>query len=758
MYQEQFGFSGEPFKLTPDARFFFGSKSHNKAMAYLHYGLRQGDGFIVITGEIGAGKSMLITHLMDQIDQTNVVAADLITPNLPPNELVAHILSAFRIEPAGDGPTAEIEAFEDFLFDQMNRGRRVLLIVDEAQNLPKETLEELRVLSNLDYDGTPLFQVFLIAQPDFRPIIASDGMEQLRQRVIASYHLEPLSEEDVKAYVEHRLSVVGWAGEPRIEDGAYKLVYQATEGVPRRINKLFNRVLLYCSIEGLSVVTEDAAQAVIDDIADEDLTAPRPAASASSSSAESAAAPAPVVMNGGDTDEPSPQDELAPVFAANDEAQADTPDVTRAETAEAESADAAADEARGTAPNGVEDGVDPFSFGDLDAPKDEPAQQEDAGEDATADAGDSDSATAAPEPVGEIAEEVESADAADAQVVEAVPAAAAPTRSADLGDLADADGDEPAAASGDAASQDADPNDADPNGADATPDATAAAKTKKEDDKDDGADLSASPLGRALAGAAAAIGLGAASARRSGDQPSAPKNDDEEEVPAIEPSAAPKAQETAPESAMTSPQSSAAAAAAAPMSVLDRVRAKKAKEQGSKSSVRGATLNDVADAIKAERSRSDPTQPDEAAAEAPAETPGDETPGDATPGETMAETFAPATPQADFDMDDDDDYELFESKQPAGASEVLDGEEKTLVAGAGDQGDDADEQARRWRQALAKTVSATKVDLQTAHDHISRLRRKLTSAEQTRRKTEEKISERLDRAEGLLTEIRDAWR
>ncbi|MEM9898412.1 MAG: AAA family ATPase [Pseudomonadota bacterium] len=272
MFLEHFGFSSEPFKLTPDPRFFYGSKSHNKAMAYLHYGLRQGDGFIVVTGEIGAGKSMLITHLLDQVDRTNVIAADLITPNLQPNELLSHILSAFRIEPAADGPTAEIEAFEDFLFDQLNRGRRVLLIVDEAQNLPKETLEELRVLSNLDYDGTPLFQVFLIGQPDFKPIIGADGMEQLRQRIIASYHLEPLSEEDVESYIRHRLTVVGWDNNPQIENAAYGVVLEATGGVPRRINKLFNRVLLHCAIEDLDVVTDEVVRTVVNDIADEDVT------------------------------------------------------------------------------------------------------------------------------------------------------------------------------------------------------------------------------------------------------------------------------------------------------------------------------------------------------------------------------------------------------------------------------------------------------------------------------------------------------
>ena len=172
MYEEYFQFSTSPFRLNPDPKFFFGSRSHNKAMAYLHYGLRQAEGFIVITGEIGAGKSMLIGHLIDQLDRSNVVAANLLTTNLEPSALLSHILSAFRIEPAGTGESAAIEAFEDFLFDQMNRGRRVLLIVDEAQNLPARTIEELRMLSNMDYEGTPLFQVFLIGQPEFRTILS----------------------------------------------------------------------------------------------------------------------------------------------------------------------------------------------------------------------------------------------------------------------------------------------------------------------------------------------------------------------------------------------------------------------------------------------------------------------------------------------------------------------------------------------------------------------------------------------------------
>lgn len=273
MYEEFFGFGGSPFRLAPDPKFFFGSKSHNKAMAYLHYGLRQAEGFIVITGEIGAGKSVLIGHLLDQLDRSNVLAANLLTPNLAPEDLLSHILSAFRIEPSGSGKTAEIEAFEDFLFDQMNHGRRVLLIIDEAQNLPVGTLEELRVLSNLEYDGTPLFQVFLVGQPDFRETMARSDMEQLRQRVIAAYHLEPMSRAETEKYVEHRLTHVGWNGDPNFSAGAFDAIHAATGGLPRKIHKLCNRILLFCSVEKLHQVDGATVALVLSDMSAEQAAA-----------------------------------------------------------------------------------------------------------------------------------------------------------------------------------------------------------------------------------------------------------------------------------------------------------------------------------------------------------------------------------------------------------------------------------------------------------------------------------------------------
>lgn len=266
MYEEYFGLSAQPFRLNPDPKFFFGSKSHNKAMAYLHYGLKQGEGFIVITGPIGSGKSMIIGHLVDQLTQSNVMAAHLLTSTIEPADLLGQILSAFRIEPENEGRTGELEAFEDYLFDQLNRGRRVLLVIDEAQNLPLATLEELRMLSNIDYDGTPLFQVFLVGQPEFKDILASPNLEQLRQRVIASYHLEVLSLEETKEYLFHRLSVVGWDEDPSITDDAVDRIFNETGGLPRKINTLCNRVMMFAAMNERHEITGETVGLVIDDL------------------------------------------------------------------------------------------------------------------------------------------------------------------------------------------------------------------------------------------------------------------------------------------------------------------------------------------------------------------------------------------------------------------------------------------------------------------------------------------------------------
>lgn len=356
MYEEFFGFSGSPFRLAPDPKFFFGSKSHNKAMSYLHYGLRQAEGFIVVTGEIGAGKSILIGHLLDQLDRSNVLAADLVTPNVAAEDLLSHILSAFRIEAAGEGKAAEIDAFEDFLFDQMNQGRRCLLIVDEAQNLPTETLEELRVLSNLHYDGTPLFQVFLVGQPDFRDTMARSDMEQLRQRVIASYHLDPMTRVETEKYIEHRLAFVGWSNDPKFTGDAFDAIYAATGGVPRKIHKLCNRVLLYCSVEKSHLVDGSIVSLVLSDMSAEQARAGAPKTDADAEDLDAVAALNAVKQAGEQprAEEPPPvltappppaMEEIAEALAASV-----APPIVEAPVPEATAPEVATKEARETAP------------------------------------------------------------------------------------------------------------------------------------------------------------------------------------------------------------------------------------------------------------------------------------------------------------------------------------------------------------------------------------------------------------------------
>ena len=266
MVEEFFGLSGPPFKLSPDAKFFFGSKSHTRALAYLQYGLRQAEGFIVITGEIGAGKSMLIEHMIGQLNSTSVSAATLLTTNLAACDLLPHILSAYQIEAETDTRAGQLQAFEDFLVDSVNQGSRVLLIVDEAQNLPLATLEELRMLTNINYQGAPLFQVFLVGQPEFRDVLTEPNMEQLRQRVIASYHLGGLDIEDTRDYIDHRLAIVGRTTYPQFTEEAFEKIYHESGGVPRRINSLCTRLLLFCAMENRTLINSSVVESVSTDL------------------------------------------------------------------------------------------------------------------------------------------------------------------------------------------------------------------------------------------------------------------------------------------------------------------------------------------------------------------------------------------------------------------------------------------------------------------------------------------------------------
>ncbi|MDE2301808.1 MAG: AAA family ATPase [Sphingomonadales bacterium] len=255
MYSEFYGFAGRPFQLTPDPAFYFESRTHRKALSYLGYGLAQGEGFIVITGEIGAGKSTLAAHLMATIDAARLTVGRLASARLDGDDVIPAVAAAFGL--AGDAPGAGardklvlLDAIEQFLHAEARAGRRSLLVVDEAQNLTIDALEELRALTNFQLGAHPLLQIVLLGQPEFRSRLQSHPeLEQLRQRVIASHHLEALDPEEVERYVLHRLRCVGWQGRPDFATELFAPLHAASEGVPRRINQIVNRLLLLGAVE-----------------------------------------------------------------------------------------------------------------------------------------------------------------------------------------------------------------------------------------------------------------------------------------------------------------------------------------------------------------------------------------------------------------------------------------------------------------------------------------------------------------------------
>jgi general secretion pathway protein A len=266
MIEDFYGLSDAPFRLAPDPRFFYASDTHGKALLYLKYGLRQGEGFVALTGDVGAGKSTLIAHLLDEIDHRRLTVGQLATTSLDPADALWIIATSFGLHPIDRGKGASLRSIEAFLGQEQAAGRHVLLIIDEAQNLPTATLEELRMLTNLSVEGSYPLQCFLVGQTQLRQTLIAPELEQLRQRVIASYHLEPLSSEETQRYIEHRLQTAGWQGRPSFAPDLFDQVYAATGGIPRRINMLLGRLLLFGALDQLDHLDRSAIASVIADL------------------------------------------------------------------------------------------------------------------------------------------------------------------------------------------------------------------------------------------------------------------------------------------------------------------------------------------------------------------------------------------------------------------------------------------------------------------------------------------------------------
>jgi len=289
MYEAFYGLSTKPFQLNPDPNFYFASKQHRRAKAYLEYGVSRNEGFIVITGEIGAGKTMVLRSLIEGLNGSNVITGHLVTTQLGAEDTLRMVGAAFGFR-VKDVPKSELLiTLEAFLISQTSKGKRCLLIVDEAQNLTPRAVEELRMLSNFQFGNQALLQSFLVGQPEFREILQQPEMEQFRQRVAATCHIGPLDADETRAYIEHRLKCAGSTGKPSFEPGAFSAIYAASGGIPRRINAIADRLLLAGFLAGRTHLTENDVNEVVNEFQQENRVPERPASTAMAAQGASAA-------------------------------------------------------------------------------------------------------------------------------------------------------------------------------------------------------------------------------------------------------------------------------------------------------------------------------------------------------------------------------------------------------------------------------------------------------------------------------------
>lgn len=269
MYESYYGLTANPFRLVPDARFFYEGTGHRRGLAYLRYGLLQGQGFVVITGKPGTGKSSLVQMLLADISNHSLVVSSIASTNLEADELLLAVGHSFGISGSSENKAALLIEIEKFLKAVAKKGKRAVLIVDEAHNLPQMSLEELRMLSNFQQGERSLLQIMLLGQHQLNEILARSDMEQLSQRVIASCDLKPLSAEQMRAYISYRLQCGGWHGDPSISSEALALIYTVSSGVPRLINIFCDRLFLSASLEDKHDIDLTLTQSVLDDLKDE---------------------------------------------------------------------------------------------------------------------------------------------------------------------------------------------------------------------------------------------------------------------------------------------------------------------------------------------------------------------------------------------------------------------------------------------------------------------------------------------------------
>jgi general secretion pathway protein A len=269
MYDVFYNLNKKPFQLNADTDFFFNSEVHGRALAYMNYGLKQGEGFVIVIGKPGTGKTMLVKELVKSFISEHLTIGVIVSSQIGAYDLLKIISETFHISHNGQEKSTLLTNIHQFFVQQERDGKRVLMIIDEAQNLPKESLEELRMLTNFEVNGKPLFQIFLVGQPELSETLFLPDMEQLRQRVVATYQLKPLNKDETKNYILFRLVKAGWMQSPQFEEDAFECICSYTKGTPRRINTLCDRVLLFGYLEELKVIDAQAITKVINEIEEE---------------------------------------------------------------------------------------------------------------------------------------------------------------------------------------------------------------------------------------------------------------------------------------------------------------------------------------------------------------------------------------------------------------------------------------------------------------------------------------------------------
>ena len=264
MYGLFYNLNKKPFQLNHDPALFFESSGQKRALSYLHYGLTQREGLVVITGEPGVGKTMLSHVFFHNLDKDNIASALVVFYNSDAENVLKLVTEAFSLPYEGLSKATLLKNLEAFFLEQVKNGKQVLLVVDEVQRLSVRLLEELRMLSNFTLDGRALLQTFLLGHTDFKITLQNEQLEQLRQRVIAAYQLEAITLEETREYIDHRLQYTGWQGKPLFDEIVCAKIHEYSKGIPKIINTLCECILQLGFESKLKKIDENTVQQAIE--------------------------------------------------------------------------------------------------------------------------------------------------------------------------------------------------------------------------------------------------------------------------------------------------------------------------------------------------------------------------------------------------------------------------------------------------------------------------------------------------------------